>query len=98
VFGAAGCDQTTLDLTRWPPLKLGFQDSTGATSVLTVAPQDYWQFDAAGQGLALAVISGDGGMVGGMSTLGLPIFSGRYVVFDRTASSGHGVIKFASQA
>ncbi len=96
--GAAGCDQTTLDLTRWPPLTLGFQDSTGSTGILTVAPQDYWQFDAAGQGLAVAVIGGDGGMLGGMSSLGLPIFSGRYVVFDRTASSGHGVIRFASQA
>jgi hypothetical protein len=66
--------------------------------LLTVAPQDYWQFDAAGQGLALAVIGGDGGMMGGMSSLGLPLFSNRYVVFDRTTGSGHGVIKCASQA
>jgi hypothetical protein len=64
---------------------------------VAVAPSDYWQFDAAGKGNALAVISGDNGRMGGQSILGLPIFSNNYVVFDRTQSNGQGVINFARQ-
>ena len=97
-FGGGGCDQTEIDLGKWPPLKLGFQGSDGNPAVLTVEAENYWQFDAAGKGFSLAVIAGDGGMMGGQSIIGLPIFSGSYVVFDRTSSNGAGVIRFARQS
>ena len=96
-FGGGGCDQTQIDLGKWPLLKLNLQGSDGNAGTLTIAPQDYWQFDAAGKGFSLAMIAGDGGMMGGQSILGLPIFSGNYVVFDRTSSNGGGIIRFARQ-
>jgi hypothetical protein len=96
-FGGSSCDQTQIDLGAWPPLKFGFQGSDGNVGIITIAPADYWQFDAAGKGNALAVIGGDDGRMGGQSILGLPIFSGNYVVFDRTQSNGQGAINFARQ-
>jgi hypothetical protein len=63
-----------------------------------IAPEDYWQFDCGQRGRAVAMISGDNGALAGQSILGLPIFTGHFVVFDRTASNGHGVIRFAAQA
>jgi hypothetical protein len=44
------------------------------------------------------MITGDGGSLAGQSILGLPLFAGHFVVFDRTASNGHGVISFADHA
>jgi hypothetical protein len=92
-----GCEQTQLDLTRWPPIRLILQGSDGGQVAVSVAPQDYWQFDCGQRGSATTALCGDGGMLGGQSNLGLPIFCGHYVVFDRTASSGHGVIGFATR-
>ena len=96
-FGGGSCDQTTIDLEKWPLLKFGFQRPDGNAGILAIAPADYWQFDAAGKGNALAVLGGDNGRMGGQSIIGLPIFSGNYVVFDRTQSNGHGAINFARQ-
>jgi hypothetical protein len=90
-----GCDQTQLDLTRWPPLRFVFQGSDGAEAIVTVAPEDYWQFDSISRGIASTTLCGDNGMLGGQSNLGLPLFSNHFVVFDRTATSGNNVISFA---
>jgi hypothetical protein len=99
IGGAAG-DQTGIDLDSWPELTLTFQGAVGqgTSTAVVIAPEDYWQFDAAGKGKAVAVMCGDNGRFGGQSVLGLPLFSGHYVVFDRTATNGHGVIGFARQA
>jgi hypothetical protein len=94
---SSGCDQTQIDLTQWPPITLVFQGSDGGQASITLAPQDYWQFDSAGRGIATSTLCGDNGMLGGQSNFGLPIFCGRYVVFDRTASNGHGAISFAAR-
>jgi hypothetical protein len=93
-----GCDQKTLNLAAWPPLGLTFQGSDGAAATIRIAPEDYWQFDCGQKGLAVAMIGGDNGALAGQSILGLPIFTGHFVVFDRTASNGHGVIGFAARS
>jgi hypothetical protein len=62
-----------------------------------VQPQDYWQFDGYGAGTATAGLTSGGAPFPGQSILGLPIFAGRYVVFDRTGGTGRSVIKFANQ-
>jgi Xylanase inhibitor C-terminal len=93
-----GCDQTTLDLTAWPPLGFTFQGSEGTPATIQIAPRDYWQFDCGQKGLAVAMMTGDNGALAGQSILGLPVFTGHLVVFDRTASNGHGVISFAARA
>jgi hypothetical protein len=94
----SGCDQTQIDLAQWPPITLFFQGSDGGQASVTIAPQHYWQFDSASRGIATSTLCGDNGMLGGQSNFGLPIFCGRYVVFDRTASNRHGAISFADQA
>jgi Eukaryotic aspartyl protease len=95
---SGGCDQSQIDLTRWPPIQLVFQSSDGGQARVTVAAQDYWQFDSVSRGTATSTLCGDNGMLAGQSNFGLPIFCGHYVVFDRTASNGQGVISFAARA
>jgi hypothetical protein len=93
-----GCEQTRIDFGKWPTLCLILQGSDAGQAKVIVKPADYWQFDSGQPGTATTALCGDGGMLAGQSNLGLPVFSGHYVVFDRTASSGHGVIRFANRA
>lgn len=86
----ANCDQTLIDLASWPSLTFALQGG----AAVTVAPGDYWQFDAAGAGRAIAAMCGDGGQLGGLSILGLPLFAGNFVLFDRTGGEP-GRIGFA---
>ncbi len=93
-----GCDQTTITLTDWPTLTLVFQGGDGTPAKVAIAPRDYWQFDYGRRGRAVAMITGDNGALAGQSILGLPLFAGHFVVFDRTTSNRHGVIGFAAPA
>jgi predicted transcriptional regulator len=100
-FGAAlesssACDQTALVLDRWPTLRFVLQGADGGQVTIGVEPKDYWQFDSYGPGKATNGLKGDSPHPG-RSILGLPLFTGYYVVFDRTAASGQGVIKFAAR-
>ncbi|HET6306636.1 MAG TPA: pepsin-like aspartic protease [Rhodopila sp.] len=94
---AVVCDQTQLDLARWPTLRFVLQGSGGAPVTLTVEPRDYWQFDGYGAGTARAVLDTGGAPYPGQSILGLPLLAGRYAVFDRGPGGGNSVIKFAAQ-
>ena len=93
-----GVDQTRINLSQWPDLKFTLQGASGSSVTLTVPPGDYWQFDAGQKGVALANVFGDGGALGGMSILGLPLLNAYYAVFDRTLGGGRGVISFAKRA
>jgi len=92
-----GVDQTRINLSQWPDLKFTLQGASGSPATLTVPPGDYWQFDASRKGIALANVFGDGGELGGMSILGLPLLNAYYTVFDRTLGGGRGVISFAKR-
>ena len=91
-------NQSQIDLRSWPDLLLTLQGADGTPVVLAVTPRNYWQFDVTKKGLAIANIYSEAGSMGGQSNLGLPLFSSYYMVFDRTAASGHGVISFANRA
>lgn len=91
-------DQTQLDLAVWPSIVMTFQGVDGKPASVAIAPTDYWQFDAGEKGKALTTMYGDNGSGGGMSILGLPLFTGYYVVFDRAANNGQGSIGFAKRA
>ena len=93
-----GVDQSQIDLTRWPPISFVMQGTAGNPAAITVQPKDYWQFDTGQAGNASPVLVGDGGVFGGQSNLGLPLFAGHFVVFDRTGGSGRGVVGFAARA
>jgi Eukaryotic aspartyl protease len=90
-------DQSQIDLGVWPDLLLTLQGADGSPVVLAVTPSNYWQFDVTQKGLAIVNIYSEAGSLGGQSILGLPLFNSYYVVFDRTAASGHGVIRFANR-
>ncbi len=93
-----GVDQMRINLSQWPDLKFTLQGASGSPATLTVPPGDYWQFDAGQKGVALANVFGDGGELGGMSILGLPLLNAYYTVFDRTLGGGRGMISFAKRA
>jgi hypothetical protein len=93
-----GCDQRQIDLKKWPDIQLIFQGSDGNQATVAVPAGSYWQFDSVRPGIATTAICGDNAALAGQSNLGLPVFCGHYVVFDRTASNGHGVIGFAKAA
>lgn len=93
----AGEDQTALNLAAWPNLVLTFEADGGGTTSVVLPPEAYWQEDAA-RGRAVAMLAGDGHSLGGQSILGLPFFAGKYVVFDRSAPSGRGVVAVAPGA
>jgi Eukaryotic aspartyl protease len=97
-LGGQGVDQTRIKLAEWPDLKFSLQGGDGSPVTLTVAAGDYWQFDAGQKGVALANVFGDGGSLGGMSILGLPLLNAYYTVFDRTLGGGRGMISFAKRA
>jgi hypothetical protein len=91
-------DQTTIDPRAWPDLRLTIQGADGTPQQLAVTASEYWQFDATAAGQAVAMLAGDGGKLGGQSILGLPLFTRYFVLFDRGASNGHGIVRFATQA
>jgi hypothetical protein len=91
-----GCDQTKLDLTQWPPVIFVFQGLDGTPVRIELPPAEYWQFDTGTPGQATAMICGDRGSGGGQSILGLPLFTNRFVVFDRSATDGRGFVGFAA--
>jgi hypothetical protein len=94
----AGEDHATLNLAAWPNIVLTFGADGGGTTQVTIGPTAYWQEDAAGPGLAITMLAGDGYQFGGESILGLPFFAGNYVVFDRSAPNGRGIVALAPGA
>jgi Eukaryotic aspartyl protease len=89
--------QAQLNLGNWPNIELILAGAGGSQITLAVAPKDYWQFDSLGPGTARPALSSGAAPYPGQSILGLPLFAGHYVVFDRSGGPGQGVIKFAAQ-
>jgi hypothetical protein len=94
---AGQADQTQFNLADWPDIQLILQGAGNSRITLTVKPNDYWQLDSLGLGIARPALATGAGPFPGQSILGLPLFSGHYVVFDRTGAPGQGVIKFAAR-
>lgn len=90
-----GQDQAALDLAAWPNLGFVLQGTDGGQVTIDVTPEHYWQFDSYGPGQATSGLAGTSPHAG-RSILGLPLFAGRYVVFDRSAANGQGVVRFAA--
>jgi hypothetical protein len=89
-----GIPNSQVDLAAWPTLTFTLQGAAGGSVTLTCAPQNYWQLDAFQAGTAVLQIN-DMGMT--QTILGLPLFNGYYVVFDRALGPA-GVVSFATQA
>jgi hypothetical protein len=91
-------DQTQLDLTKWPTLRLILQGNQGEQVAIDIASKNYWQFDVGQAGNAAPMLVSDNGALNGQSNLGLPLFADRFVAFDRSGPAGRGTIGFADRA
>ena len=79
-------------LNGWPDITLTVEGMDGDVK-LTVAPENYWQLNAASQpGYAKLVLKA----ANGRALLGLPLMNNYFCVFDRSTDNGAGVIKFAN--
>ncbi|MDD9966965.1 MAG: pepsin-like aspartic protease [Myxococcales bacterium] len=81
-------------LAQWPSIFVTLGGVDGPTR-LEMKPDTYWQVNARRGGGALFKISPSSSP---QSILGLPLMNNYYVVFDRSAANGKGLVKFAAQA
>lgn len=90
-----GCDQTTIDLAAWPTLEVILQSADGGQASIAIPPKNYWQFDTIKPGTAMWALGVWNVQSHGPAILGLPLFAGNFVMFDRAANNGQGTIGFA---
>jgi hypothetical protein len=98
-FGAAfksghGLPNHAIDHRDWPDLHLHFESPTGGDTVLRIAASHYWPHNALNAGQALFLLMPGLAHFPKQSILGLPLFAGRYAVFDRRAA-GTGTVRLA---
>ena len=79
----------------WPALHLRLEAPDGGDTDLCVPPSHYWPHNALAHGQALCLLMPQLPTFPKQSILGLPLFAGRYAVFDRRADHGLGRVRFA---
>lgn len=90
-----GLDAARIDPHRWPDLHFHLEAPDGGTTVLRVHASAYWPRNALAHGQALCLLMRQLPHFPKQSILGLPLFVGRYAVFDRAAADGVGIVRFA---
>lgn len=85
-----------IDPRRWPDLHLHLEAPGGRTTILRVHASAYWPRNALAHGRTLCLLMRQLPHFPKQSILGLPLFAGRYAVFDRAAADGVGVVRFAA--
>jgi hypothetical protein len=89
-----GLPNHAIDHRDWPDLHLHFESPTGGDTVLRIAASHYWPHNALNAGQALFLLMPGLAHFPKQSILGLPLFAGRYAVFDRRAA-GTGTVRLA---
>ena len=84
-----------VDLHRWPDLHLVLEAPGGKETTLRLPPSRYWARNAPWPGESLCLLAPPPPHFTDRSLLGLPVFAGRYAVFDRCAGQGLGTVRFA---
>ena len=92
----SGLEQHAVHALDWPDLHFGFEAPDGATTEVRVPASQYWPRNALKPGQTLCLLAPALAHFGGQSILGLPLFAGRYAVFDRDRAGGAGVVRLAS--
>lgn len=98
-FGAAfksgqGLPNHAIDHRDWPDLHLHFESPAGVDTVVRIAASHYWPHNALNAGQAMCLLMPGLAHFPKQSILGLPLFAGRYAVFDRRAG-GLGTVRLA---
>lgn len=78
----------------WPDLHLHFESPSGGETAVRVSASNYWPHNALNAGQALFLVMPGLASFPKQSILGLPLFAGRYAVFDRRAA-GTGTVRLA---
>ena len=86
----------TVDAVDWPDLHFEFEAPNGAGTEVRVPASHYWPRNALQRGRTLCLLSPALAHFGGQSILGLPLFAGRYAIFDRSGAAGTGVARLAA--
>jgi hypothetical protein len=89
-----GLPNHAIDHRDWPDLHLHFESPTGGDTVVRIAASHYWPHNALNAGQALFLLMPGLAHFAQQSILGLPLFAGRYAVFDRRAA-GMGTVRLA---
>lgn len=93
-----GLPNHMIDPRHWPDLHLHLEAPDGRDTVLRVAASHYWPHNALHAGQTICLLMPQLPHFPKQSILGLPLFAGRYAVFDRQAGGGLGVVRLASAA
>lgn len=91
-----GLPEGDVDPRHWPDLHLGLEAPDGRDVVLRIPAPHYWPGNALRTGQRVCLLGAPVPYFRGQSILGLPLFAGRYAVFDRGAGGGLGVVRFAT--
>ena len=89
-----GLPNRAIDHRDWPDLHLHFESPAGGETVVRVAASHYWPHNALSAGQSLFLLMPGLAHFPKQSILGLPLFAGRYAVFDRRAA-GTGTVRLA---
>jgi hypothetical protein len=89
-----GLPNAAIDYAAWPPLRFWLEAEDGGEVELVCPPEAYWQPNALHAGECFFLLLDQLPQWPNQSILGLPLFCGRYVVFDRRVE-GTGVVRFA---
>lgn len=81
---------------RWPDLHLHLEAPGGGDTVLRIPASSYWPRNAPGHGYCLCLLAPPPPGFVDCALLGLPVFAGRYAIFDRAAAAGQGVLRIAN--
>jgi hypothetical protein len=82
----------------WPDLHLHLEAPGGGDAVLRVSAAHYWPRNALGRGQTLCLLMAPLPHFPHQAILGLPLFAGRYCIFDRRAGDGLGQVRLADAA
>lgn len=91
-----GLPQDAIDPHEWPDLHFAFEAPHGGDTTLRVPASHYWPRNALRAGLSICLLAPPLAHFGGQSILGLPLFAGRYAVFDRGAAGAAGLVRIAA--
>lgn len=91
-----GLPNHAVETHRWPDLHLVLEAPDGNDSRLRVPASHYWQHNALAAGQCQCLLMAQLPHFPRQSILGLPLFAGRYSVFDREAADGLGVVRMAA--
>ena len=92
-----GLASERIDPHAWPDLCLTFEDPLGGDTSLRVRGSAYWPRNALAHGQSLFLLMRGLAHFPKQSILGMPLFAGRYAVFDRGAQHGVGVVRMAAR-